>query len=89
MIAYLTEKPKSNKGTFENWFLPYTVSGKYDKFKNKCKQEGCYVGYRTMPDMKKFEHKAIELLPVQVVKGSFYVMNERTQPKIFICKDTK
>lgn len=89
MIAHLTEKPKSNKGTFENWFLPYTVSGKYDKFKNKCKQEGCYVGYRTMPDMKRFEHKAIELLPVQVVKGSFYVMNERTQPKIFICKDTK
>lgn len=89
MVAYLTEKPKSNKGTLENWYYPFTVQSKYDKFKNKCKQEGVYEGRRPIPKSSRFQDKAVELLPVQAIRGSFYVLNDRKMPYIFVKKDSK
>ena len=87
MVEYLTKKPKSNKGTLENWYYPYTAQAKYDKFKTIAKKEGSYEGRRPIPKLARFKEKAVELLPVRVVEGSFYVMNKRAQPYIFICKD--
>lgn len=76
-----------------NWYDVYTVKGHHKDFKLECKNNDAYSDKgQHIPNQSTFRNKACEVLNLDTVQGSFYIIDNyqgqeiRRQPLIFVEK---